>query len=397
MTVIVVSGPAATRDTETTTVSAAVEVGGAAHSLWYRLPGVVEAPPADAFLAAALLPAMQEGERLDLAGPVSPRLLAAMSTIQDVFHAWNPDWRKIPVGAPLGEVDRPQPERGAACFFTAGVDSFYTLLKHRDEISGLVFVHGFDVALTDHAMRATASKAMKRVAIAFRKPLIEVETNLREFADRYVSWDYYHGAALASVALLLASRFARMYVASTRSYAGLIPMGSHPLLDPLWSTEHIEIVHDGCEAARVDKVAAVARCDLALTTLRVCWENPAGAYNCGRCEKCLRTMVDLRIADALDRCTTFSRRLDLRAVSRMPVGRRAGYLEESLRAVERLGTDPALAGAIRAALLRDRRHRPLGRFWSLGRRAGRRLRGVLGSWKRRTTPLMSRIRGGRRR
>jgi hypothetical protein len=375
---IAVGQPTAIRDGGQTIVSVGVSIANEQHTLWYRLPEAIASQGADAFLPATLLPAMQEGDRLDLAGPVSPRLLAAASAIQDIYHVWNPHWRKISIHAHRGEASPSLPRRGSACFFTGGVDSFYTLLKHRDEITAMIFVHGFDLALGNHALREDVSTVMRRVAFAFQKSIIEVETNLRDFADRYVSWEYYHGAALASVALLLSPRFSRVYVASTRSYATLIPMGSHPLLDPLWSTEHTEIVHDGCEAARVDKVASVARYDLVLNTLRVCWENPEGAYNCGQCEKCLRTMVDLRIAGALDRCTTFARPLDLRAVSRMVVDRKAGYLEESLGTIERLGTDPALAKALRTALARRQ-----GRaFWSFGRRAGHRLRGVLGSWRR---------------
>jgi hypothetical protein len=384
---VTVGPPATIRERGHTIVSATVSIANERHDLWYRLPQGSAPADASAFLAAALLPAMQEGDRLEVAGEVSPRLLGAASTIQDIYHAWNPHWRRIPIHARGREAGPPRSERGGACFFTGGVDSFYTVFKHREAITALIFVHGFDVPLTNHALRETVSTAMKRVASALQQPLFEVETNLRQFADRYVSWDYYHGAALASVALLLSPQWSRIYVASTRSYATLIPMGSHPLLDPLWSTEHTEVVHDGCEAARVDKVAALAGCDLVLNTLRVCWENPAGAYNCGRCEKCLRTMIDLRIAGALDRCTTFARPLDLGAVSRMVVDRKAGYLEESLAAIERRGTDPALANALRTALARRRRR---GALWSFGR-AGRRLRGVLGSCKRLALPVVSRI------
>ena len=39
------------------------------------------------------------------------------------------------------------------------------------------------------------------------------------------------------------------------TYAHLGPLGSHPLLDPLWSSEDVELVHDGCEATRLDKLA----------------------------------------------------------------------------------------------------------------------------------------------
>jgi hypothetical protein len=100
---------------------------------------------------------------------------------------------------------------------------------------------------------------MRQVADEFRKYLIEVETNLRAFTDARVESKYYHGAGLASVALFLSSRFRKVYIPSTQSYFALSPMGSHPLPDPLWSTEETEIVHDGCEATRVDKVIRIVR------------------------------------------------------------------------------------------------------------------------------------------
>ncbi len=71
------------REAGHSTASARIAVAGGHHELWYRLPAAAS-PDADPFFAAALLPAMQEGDRLNLAGPVSPRLLAAASTIQDL-------------------------------------------------------------------------------------------------------------------------------------------------------------------------------------------------------------------------------------------------------------------------------------------------------------------------
>ena len=77
----------------------------------------------------------------------------------------------------------------------------------------------------------------------------------------------------------------------------------------------LEIVHDGCEADRPQKMAVVARSSTALEHLRVCNKQSAG-YNCGHCEKCLRTMVNLRLVDALGRCPTLPGVLDLRRVAR---------------------------------------------------------------------------------
>src|SRR5262249_976947 len=86
--------------------------------------------------------------------------------------------------------------------------------------------------------------------------------------------------------------------------------GCHPGLDPLWSTETLEFVHAGAEARKSDKIPVIAASPLALRVLRVCWENRNGAYNCGRCEKSLRTMVLLDLHGVLDKTGQFPHRLD---------------------------------------------------------------------------------------
>jgi hypothetical protein len=50
-------------------------------------------------------------------------------------------------------------------------------------------------------------------------------------------------------------------------------------------------MHDGAEARRVDKLMKIAECELALANLRVCINDMN--VNCGKCSKCLRTMVPL--------------------------------------------------------------------------------------------------------
>jgi hypothetical protein len=53
--------------------------------------------------------------------------------------------------------------------------------------------------------------------------------------------------------------------------------------------------------------------------VRVCWPGWTEKYNCGRCEKCLRTMIALHIAGALGDAVTFQRSLILDNVRRMEV------------------------------------------------------------------------------
>lgn len=334
-------------------VSASIEVEGSGYEIGFRVSGGPIASGLEPFLAAALVPAMKQGDPLRLPGPVSPRLLENAGKIQDILHAWYPGLRKIPVETEEGCPAAPGPGRGVACFFSGGVDSFYSIQQNYDEIDALIFVHGFDIRLDDWPLRSKIARAIREAARELGKPLIEVETNLRAFSDPLAEWALqYHGAALASVALLLASQFQKIYLPSTYSYAQLHPFGSHSLLDPLWSSETMEVVHDGAEATRFEKIALIATSDMAMMHLRVCWENRDGEYNCCRCEKCLYTMACLRVVGALEYCRTFARPLALEAIAVMPFGGVSAplTLSECLRALEEQGADPELAEAIRQRL-----------------------------------------------
>ena len=337
-------------------VSVSIQIGEDKKEVWYRLTQGDVASSNETLLASTLFPAMREGRSLQIRRPISPRLLGNAPTIQEIFRSWDFRSREIALDAMPGEVASSNPGRGVGCFFTGGLDSFYTALKHKEEITHLVFVHGFDVPVHDLPLRTNVSQSLREVAARLQKPLIEVETNLREFSDRYVNWDYYHGAALAAVGHLLSSRLCKMFIAASRSYADLIPLGSHPLLDPLWSTETIEFVHDGCEATRFEKAATIASDDVALKHLRLCWENRDGAYNCGECEKCLRTMACLRTVGVLQKCPAFESPLNLKALARLEVAEsHRAHFENNLRVLESSGADPELAGALRTCLSNRRR------------------------------------------
>ncbi|MEA2398411.1 MAG: hypothetical protein QOK25_1967 [Thermoleophilaceae bacterium] len=325
----------------------------------------VEPPehPEDAYLAAALMPAMALREPLRMELPISERLLSTVPAIQDILAAWahhaevergtTPAYERVPVQATPRRPARASQSGAAASFFTAGVDSFYTALKHRDELTSLIYVHGFDVPLDAPELRALVGEGVRQAAAELGLPLIEVETDVRSFSERCLYWEDFHGSALASVALLLSSRFSRVYVPATMTYAMLNPLGSHPLLDPLWSTENMELVHDGCEATRRHKLRVLADCEPARRWLRVCWENRGGAYNCGQCEKCLRTQAELRLL-GLSQAFASLPEIALSDLEQVAIRFGGAPWRAALRAAEAGGNDPELADVIRGAL---RRHR----------------------------------------
>lgn len=335
---------------------ARIRAGDDEHEVWFRWPGKPGGEPAEAFLVIALFAAMRLGTELRVAGPVSARLLRNLPKVQDIFHCWDRGLRKVPVHATAeegGERGRSDsPRGGAASTFTGGVDSFYTVLEHHRQLDSLVYVRGFDVALESATLRERVATALRSAAARLDRPLIEVETNLRGFTDHYLEWNLAFGAGLAAVGMLLADRLSLLYVPAGVSYRHLLPDGAHPVLNPLYGTERIDFETDGCEVNRFEKVAAIATSDIAMDTLRVCWANPDGAYNCGRCEKCLRTMAALEIVGALRRCRTFDRPLDYGRLARArPAHDEIDFfMRENLDAAERLGAPAELQRALRRNL-----------------------------------------------
>jgi diphthamide synthase (EF-2-diphthine--ammonia ligase) len=355
---VIVGEPTYSIENSRAVASVAVNADGKSFELKYKVSEGPIAHGSEAFLAATLLPAMKIGGSLRIAGEISPRLLNATRTIQDILHKWNPAFQKVAVEAKSQITEAGSHQKEVGAFFSGGVDSFYTLLKHQEEITKIIFVHGFDIWLDDCAFRERVSRELREVAAELQKPLIEVETNLRDISEHYAKWVDYFGCGFASVALLLSPQFKKIYIASSESFAHLDPCGSHPLLDPLWGTEHLEIVHDGCEASRNEKVARIATSDIVMRKLRVCYENLHArdnyelwrdTYNCGRCEKCLRTMISLHAVGALEQCKTFNRKLEPEEVSHIDIEHDLAlyHVEENLRAIERLGNEPALAQALR--------------------------------------------------
>jgi hypothetical protein len=319
--------------------------------VWFRVRNANAAPSGNAALAIALVPAMRAARSLVLGDSLSPRLSASQAAIQELFQHWDDQFNVVRVTAPLGEPNRAS-TGGTGLFFSGGVDSFFSLLRHREEITHLIFLRGFNVK-QKQVVDDSVLPAVRAVAARMNKTLVEVSTNIREFSDRFVDWGLdYHGAALAAVALLLAPTLSTVYVASTHSERDTFRWGSHLSLDPLYSTETLSLIHDGANATRVEKVAAIAENRLVQQTLRVC--NKAGASNCGRCEKCLRTMINLRVAGALDKVATFDRSLRLNEVRLIHVrdDNKASFVSENLAALRAKGVDDDLASALNDALNR---------------------------------------------
>lgn len=271
-----------------------------------RGEGLRAAP--EAAFALGLLPALRTGRSLEIDAAISPRLADRLPDLARTLRCFGEFFdvplEPVEVRAPTRAPDPGEPGRGVGCFFSGGLDSFYSVLTERERLTHVVFVHGLDIPLDAHALRAQASVAAREVAEELGLELVELETDVRQMLDPHLRWDYAYGAALCALSHLLSETLRTVLIPASDHLRLLVPWGSHPALDPLFGTEALDIVHHAADRDRVGKAEVVGASPLAMRLLRVCWRNPDGAYNCGECEKCVRTMVDLRAAGHDGACRT---------------------------------------------------------------------------------------------
>jgi hypothetical protein len=343
--------------------------------LWFCYPAewaqYVDINNGDPFVTALLMPAMQLGETIEIPLAISSRLARSVPDLEAIYRVWDPKLKEVAVQAPVRRLKRDVQSftSRVGLFFSLGVDSFYSLLKNTalypnddETITDLITVNGFDIAPSrgNAGLFPVVLENSRRVGNALGKNVLPVTTNIRDFGDRYqLNWEYYHGAAMASVGLTVESAFRRIWGAGGFTYANHYPDhyidGTNPIMGPLWSTESLAFGIDGCTMSRMGKIRFIAASPLVQETLRVCWHNPEQAYNCGKCSKCLHTMIGLHIAGALDKCKTFPSSIDPQLiVGALAIDSRTQYvrpiLEEATSTLGSSETDLQIKAALQLCL-----------------------------------------------
>ncbi len=314
-----------------------LKIGGNLHEVFFKSSDIRLTANAETILAFSMLPCLATHSNMKLNREISRKLLNSTGKIMDIYCAWHPSFQRIEIEDAIPVKKDISTENRVGVFFSGGVDSFYTLLKNRDEITDLILVHGFDFRLDQVELRKQASQMVRNVGAQCGKNVIEIETNIREFLDHFVSWaSLGHGPALASIGHLFAPFFKKIFISANYSYAHLNPWGTHILLDPLWSSNSLKFVHYGVKS-RVEKVRFISGFDQAMQSLKVCSVKKRSDYNCCECTKCLRTMINLHVVGALHKCKTFNGELDLRKISRKFIllgGSDREFIDQIMRALE---------------------------------------------------------------
>jgi hypothetical protein len=332
-------------------------------------------PEPHAFLTACIIPAMRHGEqRLKIDAPVAPELRNGLLTNMTYLRQWYGQPRRVVQIETAGTARAPRwpVSPRTASFLSGGIDSLATLRANRLDyachhpysIQDCLIVHGFDiggreVAGQESAYFDRAIEALTAIAQDAQVELIPVSTNIRHLDDDVKFWMYeFHGAALAAVAHALSRRLSRIYIASSMCVWDLEPWGSHPALDSNYSSGDLSIQHDGLLLSRLDKVRLIADWDIAVRHLRVCTMNPMNELNCGQCEKCLRTLLELVAVGPLPPDILFPiHEVSREQILTMPLeeGFPASWYQELLEPLATHGR-PDLAEAVQAKLSEYNQH-----------------------------------------
>jgi hypothetical protein len=272
-------------------------------------------PSTDAFLVATLPLALWHGEqRILVEGPVSARLHDGLAAAMAIFALWHERCRPLSIEPAAGFAARlPQPAGHTAAFMSGGVDALALLranrlsypLEHPASIRSCLLLFGLNTY--DHD--ATGPRPERLAAFeAYRQrldelaeracfTLVPIYTNTRALWEDFPSWmGVGGGAGILCAALTLPRRIRSAWLGSAGTGMHQPPRGSHPMLDHHFSTEAVELHHGQPAMSRLEKLRLVADWEDALPYLRSClYQDIPGERrsNCGRCEKCVRTMLGL--------------------------------------------------------------------------------------------------------
>jgi hypothetical protein len=196
----------------------------------------------------------------------------------------------------------------ALLLFSGGLDAYATLLRLGDRKIRLVTYLGADIAPSDRKQWAICTRHLDGDPALARFPRHVIEANLREFytdeVDARLLYGWWggvqHGHALlgtmAPLAYVMGARTCFISGGSTTTV-----WGSTKASDETLSWAGVRCRYDADGMARQEKAALVSQSSRfggATPWVRVCYSEVERDGNCGRCEKCYRTMMNFVLTGA---------------------------------------------------------------------------------------------------
>jgi hypothetical protein len=245
--------------------------------------------------------------------------IGSLRTIKDVMKDMYPDF-SCAGDIHVGRIAKNHfGHKGAAQLFTSGIDSFATYARHRDEKPDLITMgiyapySGSLQRMIYREMERFAQKeevALHRIEWDYMNDFFNQESLIADYGRHLseASWwaAVQHGLGLLGICAPLTAicDVQKIYIASSmskgNSKAWWKSWGSHPRIDDNVAWADIRSIHDGVEWSRQEKIKYAIKPYIEKTghypALIVCNEPYRGdVLNCGRCEKCSRTIAGLTV------------------------------------------------------------------------------------------------------
>lgn len=206
-------------------------------------------------------------------------------------------------------------KKKSGLFFSGGVDSIASYIRKSQENPYLLTVKGADIPLSEKEGWTKVKNHTKQFAKEHRLTPFFIQTNLRSFLNESnLNKDYakqglrgwwggvQHGLGLVGLSAPLTFikgidkiHFASTPLLSNNNNLYSTSWGSHPLIENNIKWGETKVILDGTKLNRFDKIKIITdyiKKKGSKLQLRVCWESKKG-QNCGKCEKCARTMANL--------------------------------------------------------------------------------------------------------
>ena len=248
---------------------------------------------ASAFFPVALLVAMRLGLPLRVEGELPVLWKRNFQRVQEIYRLAFKGFSMVEVDASWRGLEAPGDAAGAlptGGFFSAGVDAFH--VASRPDVGVLIHVDGFDSTIRDAATKPVVGDVVGKAAADIGLPLWRVSTDARCLLDGLV----WHGMAgtmiLGGCARLFAGTLDRVVLGGSDIWlTSMIRRSDHYLITRCFGAEDLGFTIDALNRRRVEKIGALGGSRPFRKHLRVCWTPTTSEANCGRCEKCMRTMA----------------------------------------------------------------------------------------------------------
>lgn len=235
--------------------------------------------------------------------------LNSLSKIKLVFKQWYPQFSFSSNIYVENIVSNQFNNSEHGLLFSGGVDSLTSFIRHKNKHPDLYTVWGADIPLQENDFwekvrnRISLFSNQERVNVHFIKTNMQQLLNQSLLARDYslIGWwgPVNHGLMLLGLVVPLTTNgIGTVLIAATHTKDFKEPWGSHPSIDNNIAWANVRVVHDGYEISRHEKIRCIIEHPEYLPHLRVCYSSHSD-YNCGRCEKCLRTITAL-ILEGID-------------------------------------------------------------------------------------------------